>query len=109
MTQPIHHFLLVFDHDLGELVESHAFGTKGELAVAAYALKEQEYTDRPNVEIVLIGSDSIETVRLTHANYFDGTAAVSKYLVGLEALAAGSVSANVPSSVVRSPGRRRRQ
>jgi hypothetical protein len=35
------------------------------------------------MEIVLIGSDSLETVMLTHANYFDGTASVSKYLVGL--------------------------
>ena len=36
-----------------------------------------------HIDIVLIGSDSIETVRLTHANYFTGEAAVSKYLVGL--------------------------
>jgi hypothetical protein len=33
--------------------------------------------------VVLIGSDSIETVRLTHANYFDGSVAISKYLVDL--------------------------
>ena len=33
----------------------------------------------PRMEIVLIGSDSLETVRLTHANYFDGSAKVSKY------------------------------
>lgn len=31
------------------------------------------------VEIVLIGSDSLETVKVTHANHFDGTVAVSKY------------------------------
>ena len=29
------------------------------------------------------GSDSRETVEFTHANYFDGSVAVSKYLVGL--------------------------
>lgn len=35
------------------------------------------------MEIVLIGSDSLSTVKLTHANYFDGSVAVSKYLEGI--------------------------
>jgi hypothetical protein len=35
------------------------------------------------IEIVLIGSDSLETVKVTHANYFDGTVAASKYFVGI--------------------------
>lgn len=35
------------------------------------------------LEIVLIGSDSIETVRLTHANYYDGMVTVSQYLAGI--------------------------
>jgi hypothetical protein len=34
-------------------------------------------------ELVLIGSDSLETVKITHANYFDGTVAVSKYFAGI--------------------------
>ncbi len=75
----IQHFLLVFDHDAGRLVETIEFGTDDERAVVAYAAKEREYQSRPRCEIVLIGSDSLDTVRLTHANYFDGTAAVSKY------------------------------
>ena len=32
---------------------------------------------------MLIGSDSIDTVRLTHANCYDGSVAVSKYLAGI--------------------------
>lgn len=35
------------------------------------------------MEIVLVGSDSIETVKLTHANYLDGSVSVSKYLAGI--------------------------
>jgi predicted ATPase len=35
------------------------------------------------IEIVLIGSDSLETVKVTHANYFDGTVAASKYFIGI--------------------------
>jgi hypothetical protein len=38
------------------------------------------------MDSVLVGSDSIETVKITHAHYFDGSATVmskSKYLAGL--------------------------
>ncbi len=76
---PIQHFLLVFDHDAGCLIETITFGRDGERAVAAYAEMEREYEGRKRIEIVLIGSDSLETVKLTHANYFDGSATVSKY------------------------------
>lgn len=81
MSRPsaIQHFLLVFDHDAGHLIDTIDFGTDGARAVAAYSAKETEFSDRARIEIVLIGSDSLETVRLTHANYFDGSAAVSKY------------------------------
>jgi hypothetical protein len=83
MGERIQHFLLVFDHELGRLIETQEFGADADAAVAAYAAKEAEYDARKLVEIVLVGSDSIETVKLTHANYFDGTVSVSKYLTGL--------------------------
>jgi hypothetical protein len=83
MNEHLEHFLLVFDHAAGHLVRRVEFGRDSEAAVAAYAAMEQEYTGQPSIEIVLIGSDSLATVELTHANYFDGSVAVSKYLVGL--------------------------
>lgn len=76
------HFLLVFDHAAGELIENQEF-SDGDAAVAAYASKEREYEDRRLIEVVLLGSDSLDTVKLTHANYFDGTVAVSKFLAGI--------------------------
>lgn len=76
---PIQHFLLVFDHEAGQLIETIPFGEDSERAVAAYSAKEKEFEGRARIEIVLIGSDSLETVKLTHANYFDGSATVSKY------------------------------
>ena len=79
----IKHFLLVFDHDKGRLVELQEFGTDSDAAVAAYGAKEKELRRQSWIEIVLIGSDSLETVKLTHANYFDGSVAVSKYLAGI--------------------------
>jgi hypothetical protein len=83
MTSMIRHFLLVFDHGSGTLLDVGDFGHDATKATAAYAAKEREYETRADIEIVLIGSDSIETVRLTHANYFDGTVAVSRFLAGI--------------------------
>lgn len=79
----IHHFLLVFDHDRGRLIELQEFGDDSEAAVAAYSAKEQEFQGQRMIDIVLVGSDSLETVRRTHANYFDGTVVSSKYLAGI--------------------------
>lgn len=83
MTTRIQHFLLVFDHEAGRLLDVQEFGTKGAQAVVAYAEKEKEFKDHRMIEIVLIGSDSFDTVKLTHANYFDGSVAISKYLTGV--------------------------
>jgi hypothetical protein len=83
----IRHFLLIFDHDQAKLVDLQEFGTDGDAAVAAYAAKEHELGEPGRssaIEIVLIGSDSLETVKLTHANYFDGSVAISKYLAGID-------------------------
>ncbi|MHB1599929.1 MAG: hypothetical protein ACYCXY_13810 [Acidimicrobiales bacterium] len=83
MTQHLLHFLLVFDHEAGSLIELNEFSDDGDAAIIAYAEREQQYQDRRSIEIVLIGSDSLKTVQLTHANYFDGSVAVSKYLAGI--------------------------
>ena len=81
----IRQFLLVFDHEHDRLIEEIDFGSDTTKAVEAYASKEREYRSNNRVEIVLMGSDSIETVRLTHGNYFDGSGTASKYfdLAGL--------------------------
>jgi hypothetical protein len=87
MSNAIKHFLLVFDHEKGALVQIVEFGSDSERAVAAYAEKEKECEQNPAMEIVLIGSDSFETVQFTHANYFDGSAAAARskspYLAGV--------------------------
>lgn len=84
----IQHFILVFDHRKGHLIcDPITFGTDSKSALARYTELEHEHRDDSNMDIVLIGSDSLETVKVTHANYFDGTAAISKYLNGLSALA----------------------
>lgn len=78
------HFLLVFDHDRGQLIEQDNFGDNAEEAVAAYTRCEEMYRGRERIEVVLIASDSLETIKDTHANYFDGSIAHrSRFLTGL--------------------------
>lgn len=80
-STPIRHFLLVFDHSADQLIDVQEFGTDSERAVEAYATRERDLEKGSRIEVVLIGSDSLETIMQTHANYFDGPAAVSsKYL-----------------------------
>ena len=78
------HFLLVFDHSKAQLLDLQDFGSDVKLAMGEYArLGREHLKSADSTEIVLIGSDSLETVKVTHANYFDGTVAVSKYFAGI--------------------------
>lgn len=70
----IQHFILVFDRHQGHLVDQLNFGSKAKEAVEKYEELEELYRHEPYMDIVLVGSDSIETVKVTHANYFDGSA-----------------------------------
>jgi hypothetical protein len=69
---PLIHFLLVYDLDRQELVGDPREFSKPAEAAAAYAELEQRHQGDPNLEIVLIGADSLETIKSTHGNYFDG-------------------------------------
>lgn len=82
MSQLEVHYLLVFDHEAGRLIDEKLFKDADE-AVVAYSEVEDRYQDRKRIEVVLIGSDSLETIKRTHANYFDGTATVSGLLAGI--------------------------
>ncbi|MGC2485678.1 MAG: hypothetical protein WA359_05505 [Acidimicrobiales bacterium] len=65
------HFLLVYDHTKQELIGEEQFTEKDtEAATNAYQQAENKNGNNPNIEIVLIGADSIEIVMRTHGHYF---------------------------------------
>lgn len=70
MDEQMHHFLLAFDHARNELVHQLDFGTDVDRATDAYIQLEREYQNNLSMDIVLVGSDSIETVKVTHSTYF---------------------------------------
>jgi len=75
----LQHFLLVYDLVSQRLIKQEEF-SDGDVAAVAYAALEREYKGREDLEIVLVGADSIETIKRTHAHYFDAVGTASPYL-----------------------------
>ena len=65
----IQHFLLIYDIP-ARATRVRNFGTDYDAAQAAYAQIEAETCDRDDLDIVLVGADSLEAVRRTHSSYF---------------------------------------
>jgi hypothetical protein len=66
----IRHFLIVYDIPTSK-ASVRDFGTDYDAALAAYAEIEGEMRGRDDLDIVLVGADSLETVKRTHSSYFD--------------------------------------
>lgn len=64
-------FLLVFDRASGDLVSIKQFDNE-DLATSELSLEERKNAKNEHIEVVLIGSDSIETLKKTHGHYFSG-------------------------------------
>lgn len=69
----IKHFLVTYDPTTGK-TEVEPFGTDYDAAQAAYAEAEQANADADErLDVVLLGADSLETIKQTHSSYFKGT------------------------------------
>jgi hypothetical protein len=66
----INHFLVIYDIRNG-LAHVDRFEKNYDDALAAYAEAEEAHRNDSNVEVVLLGSDSIETLERTHSSYFE--------------------------------------
>lgn len=80
---PMQNFLIVYHHGGGGLLSAEGHGTNVDSALAAYAAAETRYRNQPAIEVVLIASDSLDTIRETHSNYFDQTVVSSRFLAGI--------------------------
>jgi hypothetical protein len=70
----VKHFLIVYDLQESQTVRIDEFGSDSRRATGAYAEAEEAYRDRGDsdrFEIVLVGADSLDTIRVTHSRYFD--------------------------------------
>ena len=74
MAESLIHFLLVYDREADVLVSAKEFRNP-EAATVAYETAEQDaFLSGRRMDIVLVGSDSLDTVKITHSNYFSGNA-----------------------------------
>jgi hypothetical protein len=69
-AEDIKHFLVTRDvtRRATTVVE---LGTDYETAQDAYQAAEQEARRRPDLDVVLLSADSLETIKSTHSSYFE--------------------------------------
>jgi hypothetical protein len=69
-TDDIKHFLVTRDVTRSKTTVVE-FGTDYESAQHAYQAAEREARGRPDLDVVLLGADSLETIKRTHSSYFE--------------------------------------
>lgn len=75
------HFLLIYNHANHELIDDRVFAdSESDAAIAAYQSAEQANENNVDIEIVLVGADSIDVVMKTHGHYFGNADRIDKYL-----------------------------
>jgi hypothetical protein len=67
---PIKHFLVTRDAK-SAVTTVEEFGTDRTAAQAAYDRVERAVQASPELDVVLLSADSLETVKRTHSSYFD--------------------------------------
>jgi hypothetical protein len=77
----VKHFLIVYDIPAAK-AEVVQFEHDYDAALAAYNDAEEHYRDDPEIEVVLLGSDSLETLESTHSSYFELSEAHIDQIVG---------------------------
>jgi hypothetical protein len=79
----IEHFLIVYDIPSAN-ADGRPYGTDYDAALEAYQRAEWDAFDRSDVEVVLLGADSLETIKRTHSSYFHKAESFEAFLpVGL--------------------------
>ena len=62
-------FLITYDRNKLRMADMEQF-RDGDKAVALYGERERQYADQPHMEVVLLGADSEDAIRITHPTYF---------------------------------------
>jgi hypothetical protein len=63
-------YLIVFNRESSDVVEIHHF-QDARIALEARLEAESRYSDRPEIEIVVLNAKSQEALRGTHRRYFE--------------------------------------
>lgn len=63
------HYLMIYDRRRGQIVR-HQHYRAANLALKARFDAEREFGDQPDIEIVVLGAESWDSLRRTHSRYF---------------------------------------
>jgi hypothetical protein len=66
----VHRYLIIYDRKLSDIIEIRDFDDS-KAALSARLEAESTYSDRPEVEIVVLTARSQEALRGTHLRYFE--------------------------------------
>lgn len=69
MKQPEQYFLLIYDLN-SRALQHEEFGRGHTAAAERYSELEQAHRDDDEIEVVLVGADSFDTIKRTHSHYF---------------------------------------
>jgi hypothetical protein len=64
------HFLLVYDPAKGKLIDLTEYANSRTALHAYEQAEERNRHEQKDYEIVLVGADSLDTVKATHGHYF---------------------------------------
>ena len=106
MSNATKYFIIVFDRVEGRQVSLDELASMEE-ATEKYRQLEREFMDdriESSYDVVLVGSDSLDSVKVTHASYFGHERAdMSNLKRYLDAFANSNGAGDVPSHRIRSP------
>jgi hypothetical protein len=63
------HFLVVYDRRRGRVVRLQDYNVADQALTARFEA-EREYSDQPDIEVVVLGAESRQALAHTHSRYF---------------------------------------
>ena len=63
------HYLVIYDRRKGQIIR-HRSQPNAEQAIVARFDAEREFRGKPDIEIVVLGAESWDSLRRTHSRYF---------------------------------------
>ena len=65
------YFLLVYERSTGKLLEQQEFAeAQASVALSVRSAREAKERGHPDIEVILLSSESLDTLKRTHARYF---------------------------------------
>lgn len=68
----MNHFLIVYDRTSGDSLSLKEFDSgSGDIDLQERFVLERVHKDEPNIEVIVLGSSSLESLKRTHSRYFE--------------------------------------